>query len=153
MPLFLATYVNKVDKKGRVSIPATFRAGLVSQGYNGVIAFPSINLPTIEGWGMERMEALSAGIDSFDPFSDEHDAFTLSILADARPLPFDTEGRGVLTEELIAHARITETAAFVGRGSTFQIWDPDSFRSVQVDARTRAKQGRQALKLRRESGP
>ena len=76
MALFLSTFVNKIDKKGRVSVPSAFRAALTSQGFPGVVLFPSFSLPAIEGWGMDRMEALSAGIDEdFDPLGNDLDEF------------------------------------------------------------------------------
>jgi MraZ protein len=152
MALFLSTFVNKVDKKGRVSVPSPFRVALAAQGFSGVVVFPSISLSAIEGWGLERMEALSAGIDDFDPFSDESDAFTLSILADSHQLAFDTEGRVVVPDALLAHAGITEYAAFVGRGAAFQIWQPEAFRVSQEAARKMAKENRLSLKLSRREG-
>ena len=147
MALFLSTFVNRVDKKGRVSVPATFRAALAAEKFGGVIVFPHLSLPAIEGLGMQQMEKLSAGIDSFNPFSDEHDAFALSILADSYQLPFDSEGRVVLPEALLAHAKIRDRAAFAGRGSTFQIWEPAAFRANQDEARRRAKTERKTLTL------
>ena len=41
--MFLSSFVNKLDKKGRVSVPATFRAHLNTLGYNGFISYPSFN--------------------------------------------------------------------------------------------------------------
>ena len=150
MALFLSTIVNKVDRKGRVSVPAAFRAALTGEGFSGAVLFPSISLAAIEGWGMGRMEQLSAGIDALNPFSDERDAFAMSILAAAHQLPFDTEGRVVLSPPLIEHANLGEHAAFVGRGSTFQIWEPVALRASQEEARKRARADRQTLKLRPE---
>ena len=150
MALFLSTFVNKVDRKGRVSVPAAFRVGLADQGFNGVVVFPSISLSCIEGWGMTRMEELSAGIDGFQPFSDERDAFALSILAKSHPLPFDTEGRVVLPPALLRHAGVGEEAAFVGRGSTFQVWEPSALEKNQEEADRRAKSGKESLKLPRK---
>ena len=147
MALFLSTYVNKIDRKGRVSVPAAFRSALISEKFSGAVLFPSISHSAIEGWGMNRMEDLSAGIDAFDPFSDERDAFTLSILADAHQLSFDTEGRILLPLQLIDHANLVEQDAFVGRGSTFQIWEPVALSHSQQEARKRARADRQTLKL------
>ena len=152
MALFLSTFVNKVDRKGRVSVPAAFRVALATEGFGGVVVFPSIKLPCIEGWGMTRMEDLSAGIDDFDPFSDERDAFALSILAKAHPLQFDTEGRVVLPSALLRHAGVGEQAAFVGRGSTFQVWDPSALEKNQEEAERRAKSGKATLKLPKRAG-
>ena len=157
MPLFLSTFENKVDKKGRVSVPAAFRAELIDQGFAGVIAFPSFVHPAIEGWGKERLKALAGGIDTLDPFSDQRDDFANAILAEAAELAFDGEGRVVLPEKLKAHARIAETATFVGRGATFQIWEPATFAAAQAEGIRRARESRAVLKMApgtdKEPGP
>ncbi len=145
--LLLSTTVNKVDKKGRVSVPASFRTVLSAQGFNGVVLFRSISHPAVEGWSSDQMESLSKGIGSFNPFSEKRDDFAFSILADATQLPFDPEGRILLPEKFLAHAKIGENAAFVGLGQSFQIWDPATFEALQDKARARAKDGKEELKL------
>ena len=148
MALFLSTFVNKVDKKGRVSVPSAFRAALTSQGFPGVVVFPSLSLAAVEGWGLDRMESLSAGMEEeFDPFSDDLDGFANSILADSHQLGFDTEGRVMIPEALLNHAGISEQAAFVGRGASFQIWEPDGFRTHQDEVREQARENRQKVRL------
>ncbi len=99
MALFLSTFVNKVDRKGRVSVPATFRAALAGQAFNGIVAYRSSKLPPVEASGIDRMEEMSARIDALDEFSEDRDALS-SIFADAQQLAFDGEGRVVLPEAL-----------------------------------------------------
>lgn len=152
LALFLSTFVNRIDRKGRVSVPAPFRTVLAAQTFPGVIAFPSFVVSAIEASGIDRIERLSAGIDQFDPFSDEHDAFAISILADSHQLSFDSEGRIMLPDLLREHGGITDQAAFVGRGGTFQIWEPEAFQGYQEDARKRAREGRATLRLDPGSG-
>lgn len=147
LALFLSTFINRIDRKGRVSVPAPFRTVLAAQTFPGVIAFPSFVVSAIEASGIDRIERLSDGIDQFDPFSDEHDAFAISILADSHQLSFDSEGRIMLPDILREHAGISDQAAFVGRGATFQIWEPDAFRGYQEDARRRAREERSSLRL------
>ena len=122
----MSTYVNKVDRKGRVSVPATFRAALKDQSLEGIVAFPSLDYDALEATGIDTMEAISAGLDEIEQ-SEEQQGFATLILARSQRLPFDPEGRIVLPEKLAAHAHITESAAFVGLGPTFQIWEPDRF--------------------------
>ena len=62
--MFLSTYENKIDKKGRVSVPASFRSYLSNLGYNGVICYPSFNNQSIEAWPQDRIEKISSTIDS-----------------------------------------------------------------------------------------
>jgi len=152
LALFLSTFVNKVDRKGRVSVPASFRLALTGQNFNGIIAFPSFKLPALEASGIDRMEEVSDRIDQLAEFSEDRDALS-SILADAEPLAFDGEGRIVLPEPLCKHAGITESAAFVGRGRTFQIWEPQRFQTHQQEMRERARRQGTTLPTRHPDRP
>lgn len=142
--MFLSTYTNKVDKKGRVSVPAPFRATVSSQDFNGIIAFPSLKHATIEGAGMDYISRLTQLIDDLPPFSDAADAFS-SILASCHQLAFDPEGRIMLPDELIAVAGISEQVCFVGRGQTFQIWEPAAWKIAEAEARSLARSQRDRL--------
>ena len=91
--MFLSTYENKIDKKGRVSVPANFRLHLSNLGYNGVVCYPSFNNQSIEACSQDRIEKLSASIDSLSPFEEKRDFFATSILSESINLQFDSEGR------------------------------------------------------------
>jgi MraZ protein len=148
MTLFLSTYVNKLDKKGRVSVPASFRLALTGQAFPGIVAFRSYKLPTIEGMGIDRMQRLSDSVDQLDLFSDAQDDLAATIFADSHMLSFDGDGRIILSSLLLDHAQIKDAIAFVGRGATFQIWNPDAFQSHQQKARQRVQDKQATLKLR-----
>jgi len=91
--MFLSTYENKLDKKGRVSVPASYRSYLSNIGYNGIICYPSFNNLCIEAWPQDRIEKLSNAIDSLNPFEEKKDYFATSILSESINLQFDSEGR------------------------------------------------------------
>ncbi|MCE3233387.1 MAG: mraZ [Rickettsiaceae bacterium] len=147
MALFLSTFVNKVDKKGRVSVPANFRAALAEQKYQGIIAYQSFVNECIEACGMDRIERLSESIDSLDPYSDSRDAFAATILGGSLQLPFDSEGRVMLPEAILSEAGIDKKAVFVGKGATFEIWNPEAFEVYSAKARDLAKKERANLRL------
>ena len=144
--MFLSSYENKLDKKGRVSVPATFRSHLNSMGYNGFISYPSFNHSALEACSQDRIEKLSNTIDSLNPFEEKRDYFATSILSESVNLQFDTEGRVSLTEKLLQHANIKNNILFVGLGKTFQIWEPKTFEKFKVVARKKAYQNRSNLK-------
>ena len=144
--MFLSSYENKLDKKGRVSVPATFRSYLTSMGYNGFISYPSFNHTALEACSQDRIEKLSNTIDSLNPFEEKRDYFATSILSESVNLQFDTEGRVSLTEKLLQHANIKNNILFVGLGKTFQIWEPKTFEKFKVTARKKAYQNRSNLK-------
>ena len=144
--MFLSTYENKLDKKGRVSVPASFRSYLSNLGYNGVICYPSFNNQSIEAWPQDRIEKISNTIDSLNPFEEKRDFFATSILSESVNLQFDTEGRVSLTPKLLDHAKIKNNILFVGLGKTFQIWEPKIFEKFKIVARKKAYQNRSSLK-------
>ena len=148
--MFLSTYENKLDKKGRVSVPASFRSYLSNLGYNGVICYPSFNNQCIEAWPQDRIEKISNAIDSLNPFEEKKDYFATSILSTSINLQFDSEGRISLTSKLLKHAKIKNSMLFVGQGKTFQIWEPTIFEKFRVTARRKSNIHRASLKWERQ---
>ena len=144
--MFLSSYENKIDKKGRVSVPATFRSHLNSVGYNGFISYPSFNYAALEACSQDRLEKLSNTIDSLNPFEEKRDFFATSILSESENMQFDTEGRVSLSDKLLNHAKIKNNILFVGLGKTFQIWEPTNFEKFKILARKKAFQNRSNLK-------
>ena len=144
--MFLSSFENKLDKKGRVSVPATFRSHLNSMGYNGFISYPSFNYSALEACSEDRIEKLSNAIDSLNPFEEKRDYFATSVLSESINLQFDTEGRVSFTEKLLGHAKIKNNILFVGLGKTFQIWNPKIFEKFKISARKKAYQNRSNLK-------
>jgi|TARA_B110000091_G_scaffold212894_1_gene260729 MraZ protein len=129
--IFLSTFINKIDAKGRVSVPSSFRSVLEESGFKGMICYPSPVLDSVEGCGFNRIKKLSDTIDALGPFSKERSAFSTSLLADSHQLSFDTEGRVILPNKLVEFASIKDQVSFVGMGETFQMWDPDKYSEFQ----------------------
>ena len=144
--MFLSSFENKLDKKGRVSVPSTFRSHLSSMGYNGFISYPSFNNIALEACSQDRIEKLSNTIDSLNPFEEKRDYFATSVLSESVSLHFDSEGRVSFTNKLLEHAKIKNNILFVGLGKTFQIWDPKIFEKFKIVARKKAYQNRSNLK-------
>lgn len=136
MPLFLSSYVNKVDKKGRISVPAPFRAALVGQNFQGVVLFKGTSLACLEGFDFATMEELSSRLDHFDLFSNAQDDLATTIFGDAVQCSFDSEGRIGIPQALLDYAHITEVATYVGLGRKFQIWDSVAYEERRMAART-----------------
>ena len=144
--MFLSTYENKLDKKGRVSVPASFRSYLSNMGYNGIVCFPSFNNQSIEAWPQDRIEKISNAIDSLNPFEDKKDYFATAILSESINLQFDSEGRISLTPKLLRHAKIKNSMLFVGQGKTFQIWEPTAFEKFRAKSSKKSNLYRSSLK-------
>jgi MraZ protein len=137
--LFLSTYVNKVDRKGRVSVPATFRSTLANNTQpNLVVAFPSLRVQAVECTGSNRIEEMQQRIDTLEQFSEEYENLT-QIFADSYQLSMDPEGRVVLPPPIKEHAGIDTDVAFVGLGATFQLWNPARYEAHRTAIRERSR--------------
>lgn len=142
MAVFLSTYVNKIDKKGRISVPASFRNVLSDQSnasQQGLIVFRSLDHPTLEACSHSYMETLSENIDNLDISPDERELIETTIFGGSVHLSFDSEGRICIPKELMDFCEIGEQACFVGRAKTFQIWAPERFKSHEEKARDQAR--------------
>lgn len=146
MNLFLSNYVNKLDKKGRVSIPAQFRNVLNNAGNAQIITYQSFINNCVEACSPERIEKLHSYIDGLDPFSEQKDAFATAILGGSQPLSLDGEGRVLLPEEYIEFLSLKENVSFVGKGNTFEIWQPETFKDYAARSRDIALTHRLSLK-------
>ncbi len=151
MGIFISNFVNKIDAKGRVSVPSQFRASISDEQFNGVVVYPSFVNPCVEACGISRIEKLVNSIDEMDPYSNERDAFATSILGGSQQLGFDTEGRITLTKELVEQAELKDKAIFVGKGFTFEIWNPEKFEKYFNSSREIAKANRGKLQINRRA--
>ena len=123
---FISTFTFKVDRKGRVSVPAEFRAALTKPDFAGVIAFPSPHDQAIRCVTPEQIDRIMSARDPLEVFQGATDV-ALSTAADMVRLPFDGEGRVLLPKPLVDFANIADSATFVGRMSYFEIWNPEAF--------------------------
>lgn len=137
---FTANYANRVDRKGRVSVPARFRALLSDSEFAGVAVYESFKLPCLEASSREFIDALSEKLnEEFGAFDDEKEALAAALLGGSFDLPFDGEGRILLPQSLLDFAGISETAVFVGVGEKFLIWEPSAFETWREAQRALAR--------------
>ena len=144
--LFLDTIINKVDAKGRVSLPSDYRA-IVKELSTEIVCYRSLTSPCIEGCTEDLLEKLAADIESStDFFSETQDDLTNLVFGDAKRFSFDSTGRIMLTEKLLKHAEITDTAVFVGKGRKFQIWSLENWTKEEQKIRAEIMKNRPTLK-------
>jgi MraZ protein len=147
MALFNGTFVQNFDAKGRVSVPALFRAALragastpTSQS-DGPVSIPLVLRPSekaqcIEALTETRHQALVAELEKLDPLSEEYDQLATVLFADAYPIETDKEGRIIVNDALLGFAGISRagSVAFVGMGTRFQLWHPDKVSDHKLSA-------------------
>jgi MraZ protein len=134
MDRFVSHYLLRLDAKGRVSVPAPFRAVLARDGFDGLYCYPALDRPALDAGGNALLAEIEAPIAGFSSFSDQRAQFSLALYGMSETLKIDGEGRVMLTDTLKAHAGITDTVSFVGLGHKFQIWEPSRFGAELAEA-------------------
>ena len=148
MDLFLSTYENKLDVKGRVSVPAPFRS-IFDRNRIPLYIYKSLTLPCLEGCGPDRIAQIVDAIDEMDSLSKEAEVLQ-TMLFSAQEMKIDSDGRMLLPTEFIAFANLDSIALFAGIDRSFQIWRPERHQSREKDTRKQAsKQGVPRLTLGR----
>jgi MraZ protein len=142
---FVATFVNRLDQKGRVSIPAPFRQVLARDGEDSLYCYPALDRPAIDAGGARLKQEIAERLNVFQTFSEDHESLSTAFYGESRILKIDPDGRVVLPEEFRAHAGISEAALFVGQGFKFQIWEPARFAERQREAREHLRTVTRAL--------
>lgn len=140
MKFFSSTATNRVDAKGRVSIPAPFRKVLAAENSPLLFLRPEVRgRPAIEGFGEAYFEELARQLEQLSPVSDEYEALADLMVSRTWQLPLDETGRIVLPAPLREAAGIKDEALFVGRIRTFQIWNPETYRALEAELRDTAR--------------
>ncbi len=145
MDRFVSNFTNRLDAKGRISVPAPFRAALARDGFEGLFVHPSPDLTALDCGGNALLSEIDRMLATLPPYSEERDSLATALLGVSEVLKLDGEGRVILTDSLKAYAGIADQATFVGQGSKFQIWEPRRFESHLAQARERLRAMRRRL--------
>jgi MraZ protein len=132
---FVATFTNRLDKKGRVSVPAQFRAVLAREGEEGLYCYPALDRQAIDAGGARLRQAIGERLAVFETFSEDHESLSTAFYGESRILNIDPDGRVVLPDEFRAYAAIEDVVVFVGQGFKFQMWEPTRFGERQRETR------------------
>lgn len=135
MEQFVSTFTNKIDAKGRVSVPASFRNVLAKDGFEGIYCYPSLADQALDAGGQRLVNRIGALLEGIDPYSEERDHLSMALYGASEVLSIDKDGRVVLPERMRKHAGIKSHVTFVGLGEKFQIWEPKTFEAQFKEGR------------------
>ena len=124
--MFLGEYEHSVDAKGRVAVPAKFRAKLeaglvITRGFDRCLfVYP-----------MDAWAELSTRIASLSIALPEARQAKRLLFGNAFEPELDKQGRILVPAPLREYARIGETAVVAGMNDYFEIWAADAWKENQ----------------------
>ena len=134
MTEFVGKFLNKIDKKGRVSVPALWRPKLLGSDFSGIVAQKTDGYKSVDGYSQKYLERYQEWLDKQDPLLEVNE-YEATLIFGSSMLPFDSEGRVLMPDLLRQEASLQNDALFVGMGRKFRIWEPNSFKSYELKAR------------------
>lgn len=137
MDRFLSSAVNRIDAKGRVSVPSHFRAVVQRRGFEELYALRALEVPAMDVGGPDLLDRFEQRIAQEDPFLQTADDMSFFIHGDGAFLRIDQDGRITMSDFIRDHTGITTEVAFVGRGTFFQMWEPGALAKHSQDVRAR----------------
>ena len=146
MDRFLSSAVNRIDAKGRVSVPAHFRSVAQRRGYSEFYALRCLDIPAMDVGGLDLLDRYEQRIAQEDPFLQTADDMSFFCHGDGTFLKLDQDGRITVSDFIRQHTGISSEVAFVGRGNFFQIWEPGCLAAYGAEARARLLKLRQGTK-------
>jgi len=142
--VFLSHFVKTLDAKGRLSLPAPFRAGLAKE--ECVFIHPALDQPALDCGGEPLIATIRALLETLPPYSPEREDLALALFGTGERLKLDPEGRLTLSDRLKASIGLRREAAIVGQGEKFQIWAAEAFAERLETARARARDIRSGIR-------
>lgn len=135
---FVSHFTNRLDAKGRVSIPAPFRAVLARDGFEGLYCIASPHCQAVDAGGNELLAEIEKRSETFAKLSPDHDALAVALYGASENPKIDGDGRMTISDMIRDYAGITDQVTFVGMKYKFQIWEPENFREYRAEAQRRA---------------
>ncbi len=145
MDEFVSTFTNRLDTKGRVSIPAPFRLVLARDGFDGLYCCPTLDRRAVDAGGKLLRDTIRRSLSQFEPFSEEHEQLSTALIGESEILKIDQDGRTVLSQSIMECAGVTEAVTFVGQGFKLQIWEPERLAAYREEAKDRVRELRSRL--------
>ncbi|MDQ2634333.1 MAG: division/cell wall cluster transcriptional repressor MraZ [Pseudomonadota bacterium] len=137
MNRFLSSAVNRIDAKGRVSVPAHFRTVVQQRGYSELYAIRQLDVPALDVGGLDLLDRYEERMKLEDPFLQTADDMSFFVHGDGAFLKLDQDGRITVTDFIREHTGISAEVAFVGRGNFFQMWEPGKLAAYGAEVRAR----------------
>ncbi len=145
MEEFVSSFTNKIDAKGRVSVPAAFRAVLAKEQSDEIFCHPALDAPALDAGGPRLVKHIRGLLEELAPYSDEKDQLATALFGESEYLKLDSDGRIVLPQRLRDVIGLSNTVTFVGLGDKFQIWEPKQFEDARQLARSKVRDLRALL--------
>lgn len=147
--VFTGSSTHKLDAKGRVSLPASYRKVLEALGSTHIVVLPQMHRPEAHVVLSEAgYDEVMVQFEELELDPDDEEALGQRICAAAQQIPIDEAGRILLSKELREPIGLSDEVRFVGGGSSFEIWDPGRRNTFNAALQARSRELARKIRLK-----
>ena len=125
--MFLGRFAHNLDSKGRLAVPARFRASLEK----GLVLTRGLDR-CVAAYPMTAWDELAGKVSALPMTAPNARQFRRMVFAEAANLALDGQGRIVVPPELREYAGIDREAVVIGVHTSFEIWSPSGWEAMQA---------------------
>ncbi len=124
LSMFIGEYYHNLDEKGRLAIPAKFRALLDT----GAVIARSLDNQCLTLYPRKKWEEIAEKLANIPISQANARAFARVILSGATDIEFDKQGRVNLPDYLLKFAKFEKKATVTGQYDKIEIWSDEAWR-------------------------
>jgi len=126
--MFYGRYEHNIDKKGRMTVPSSFR----DQTTDGIVCVTKGLDGNLMAYDKETFDTIAKSINSISITDPNLRSFRREILGVSAELVYDTAGRILIPSHLRKLAGIEDDVVIIGVGDSFEIWSPVRLESAEA---------------------
>ena len=134
MNTLIGTYECKVDAKGRLMLPVSFKKQLASVMANGFVLKRAVFQPCLELYPMSEWNLMMQKINTLNRFLKKNNDFIRRFTAGVKSVDLDSSGRLLISKDLVGFAGISKEIVVTSAVNIIEIWDKDKYEKAINDA-------------------
>jgi MraZ protein len=123
MTFFTGRYDSKLDAKGRLVLPAKFKAQLPAEDGNELVIQMGFE-PHLNIYPMLEFRKVMARVSGLSDFNEENRQLQLNFFSTITTVELDDNGRFLIQKNMLSYAQLQKDVVLIGMGTKIVLWDP-----------------------------
>lgn len=131
MAFFTSEYECKLDAKGRLVLPAKFKASLPEASGNELMVRRGFE-PCLVLYPMVEYKKIFSRIAGLNEFNEEYRALQRNFFRGNTQVELDSLGRFLVPKPMIKYAQLEKEVIMVGMGNRIEVWNAASYEEFLI---------------------
>jgi MraZ protein len=126
MTFFTGRYDSRLDAKGRLVLPAKFKAQLPAEEGNELVIQMGFE-PHLNIYPMLEFKKVMSRVSGLSDFNEENRQLQLNFFSTITTVELDDNGRFLIQKNMLSYAQLQKDVVLIGMGTKIVLWDPNLY--------------------------